>query len=98
MNTLTVDKLKSLSEEQIIADELARFTESMRTFKNQQKHDKIFLNVCGKGDYRKVKMLVTAGTDVNQVDEDGRTGLHLAAASVRSFRNIISLFFGLLFV
>ena len=83
MDKLSVEKLPTLAEEQLVADELEMFANSMQAFRQKQAHDKVFLNACGAGQYLDVKKLLQAKTDVNQFDEDGRTAMHHAAGSVR---------------
>jgi hypothetical protein len=85
MNKLTVEKLPTLAEEQLVADELEMFANSMQAFHRKQAHDKVFLRACADGMYTDVRRLLQAKTDANQCDEDGRTALHHAAASVREW-------------
>ncbi len=81
-----MEKLSTLSEEQIVADELALFAQSLQDFKKKQAHDTVFLRLCAGGKYFDVKGLIQAKADVNQADEDGRTGMHHAASAVRTRR------------
>ena len=82
MDKLSVESIPTLAEEQLVADELEMFANSLDAFKRKQDHDKVFLKACAAGNYRDSKKLLQARADVAQCDEDGRTAMHHAAASV----------------
>ena len=82
MDKLTVDMLPTMAEEQLIEDELEQFANSMKAFHHKQKHNKVFFDACAESQYFDVASLIKAKTDINQADEDGRTAMHHASASV----------------